>query len=84
MKQVHSAYEYLKHRIFSKSVKLLDSIEMSPKLKAAFQDDRTTYALSAYFDVMDEWRADKTKIHVKDMGAGSGKMGGCASDFWYR
>jgi predicted O-methyltransferase YrrM len=75
MKQVHSAYEYLKQQIFAKSDKILDSIVMSPELKAAFQDDRTTYALTAYFDVMDELRADKTKIHVKDMGAGSSKMG---------
>ncbi|MDA3911289.1 MAG: class I SAM-dependent methyltransferase [Bacteroidales bacterium] len=75
MKQVHSAYEYLRQQIFAKSVKSLDTIEMNPKLKDAFQDDRTSYALSAYFEVMDELRADKTKIHVKDMGAGSSKMG---------
>jgi len=75
MKQVHSTYEYFKHRIFSKSMKALDSIDMNPMVKAAFQDDRTTYALSAYFDIMDELLANKEKIQVVDKGAGSTKMG---------
>ncbi|MEA1873017.1 MAG: class I SAM-dependent methyltransferase [Bacteroidota bacterium] len=75
MKKVHSAYEYFKHRIFSKSMKSLDSIDVNPKIKAAFQDDRTTYALSAYFEIMDELLANKEKIQVEDKGAGSSKMG---------
>lgn len=75
MKQLHSAFEYLKHKVLSKPYDAIPKLNDLGVLLSALQSDRTSYAMLAYDDVMDDLLYDETEITVVDKGAGSRKMG---------
>lgn len=75
MKQLHSAFEYLKHKVLSKPYDAIPKLNELGVLLSVLQSDRTSYAMLAYDDVMDDLLYDETEITVVDKGAGSRKMG---------